>query len=330
MKICVLGEFYGHPDEGMRKLSFQLAAGLSKKGHEVLALDVRDTYRMRFWRWRHIAAFEPHIIQYVHGQPFVSLLIMKLLSFYYRRAKIVVYSTHPSFSLPLKKLLPLFKPDLILTQSYETEKMFLKYGCETTFLPAGVDLERFKPASAKLKQELREKYRLDKDKFIILHIGSIKKVRNVRLLERVARDDNQVIVVGSTSTGVEKDTLQHLQKHGCLVWVKYFENIEEIYALSDCYVFPTVRPMGSIELPLSVLEAMSCNLAVISTKFGALPRMFEARDGLIFADKEGDFIKGLEKVKSGIEVKNREKVLPYSWESIVQRLEGIYEEILRR
>ena len=113
-----------------------------------------------------------------------------------------------------------------------------------------------------------------------------------------------------------------------MIWKKYVENIEEIYALADCYVFPTTNSIGSIELPLSVLEAMSCNIPVVATRFGALPRVFQEDDGLIFADKEEDFFQGLERIRNGTEVRNREKVLPYSWRNTALRLEKIYEELL--
>ena len=83
-----------------------------------------------------------------------------------------------------------------------------------------------------------------------------------------------------------------------------------------------------IEMPLSVLEAMSCNLPVISTKFGALPRIFEEGDGLIFVDSEEDIIGAVKKVKNtDVNIETREKVLPYAWGNVVRWLEGIYEEL---
>ena len=36
-------------------------------------------------------------------------------------------------------------------------------------------------------------------------------------------------------------------------------------------MFSTVDPKACIETPLSVLEALSCNIPVITTKFGSLP-----------------------------------------------------------
>ena len=94
-------------------------------------------------------------------------------------------------------------------------------------------------------------------------------------------------------------------------------------------MFPVINKKACIEMPLSVLEAMACNIPVITTKFGALPRMFGGGDGLFFVEKEEDFYKGLEEVKNGaMEIKTREKILPYSWENIMERLERIYNELL--
>ena len=228
------------------------------------------------------------------------------------------------------------KPDLILVQSDEMEHMFKSMKCRTEFLPmGGVDIEKFNPNLKKIKDELREKYRVDKNKFVILHVGSIKKGRNVLLLKNLQEKDvnNQVIIVGAVSTGTNQEVLYQLEKAGCIVWKKYFEHIEEIYTISDCYVFPVVLKkdnMGrvsadSIEMPLSVLEAMSCNLPIISTRFGGLSRAFYEGDGLFFVDGEDDFAATLENIRCDIlTVKTREKVLPYSWESIGKKLEEIY------
>ena len=131
----------------------------------------------------------------------------------------------------------------------------------------------------------------------------------------------------STSTRVKQEIRDELEESRCLVWTDYFKQIEEIYALADCYIFPEVGKKASIVLPLSVLEAMACNLPVISARFGALPEVFSEGGGLIFADGEEDFLKGLGKVKNGMEVRTREKVLPYSWGEVVSKLEEIYSSL---
>lgn len=339
MRICLIGEYSGNLDEGMRKVASHLGKELSKR-HQIWLSDLGRIPSTGFFK--DIKNFNPQIVHYVPGPSITSFMIMKAVKMYCRDAKAVMSAMHPGFcglrgflygpsyalSSLLKPCITVLKPDLILTQSYGTETMFAKLGCKTMFLPCGVDIEKFQPASVETKRELRHKYELDEREFTVLHIGSVKRRRNIQILQRLHRNNTQILIVGSLSQGIEKKVEHQLEKSGCLVWKEYIENINEVYALADCYVFPTTNSIGSIELPLSVLEAMSCNIPVISTRFGALPRVFEEDDGLIFADKEEDFIQGVERIKNGKEVKNREKVSPYSWEKIASRLEEIYKEMV--
>lgn len=336
MRICLLGEFCGDLDEGARKTSFYFAKELSKY-HEVVSLDLRSVFTKEFWI--SIKKFNSHVVHYIHGCSFKSLALLKLISLYCSDAKSVMSVMRPYLSPLLRGIISLLKPDLVLIQSYETEKTIKELELRTEFLPCGVDVKKFKPVSPKSKRELRKKYGIDEKKFVILHIGPIKKERNVQLLEKLQNGDNQVLVVGSISTGVESKAYQQLKKKGCLVWIRYFENIEEIYTLSDCYVFPTIHKSdmigrtisSSIETPLSVLEAMSCNLPVISMKFGVIPRIFNDGNGLFFCGGESKFIATVENIKTTkVDIKTRDKVLPYSWENVVKRLEEIYEEILNK
>ena len=163
-----------------------------------------------------------------------------------------------------------------------------------------------------------------------MHVGSVRQRRNIQVLNRIQRkENNQVLIVGSTSTLMEQGVYKSLIENGCIVWRTYCESIEEIYALSDCYVFPVINKLGSVEMPLSVLEAMSCNLPVISTKFGALSRVFKEGDGLTFVDNEEGFIGEWEKSKNtDVKIKTREKVLPYSWENVGKKLDKIYTEVV--
>lgn len=329
MRICLLGEYSRNLDEGMRKVSFHFSEELTKH-HQVLTLNLKRIFFRNFLK--NIKNFNPQIIQYIPGPTIKSFIVLKVLSRYCREAKTVMSAMHPSFSFLSKRFIPLLKPDLILTQSNETEGKFKKLGCETEFLPCGVDVKKFNPNLRENKEELMEKYGIEKEKFLILHIGSIKEGRNVQLLEKLQKENNQnqVVIVGAVSTGIDKNLAQQLKKTGCFVWSKYFSNVEEIYALSDCYLFPTPskNKLNSIEMPLSVLEAMSCNLPVVTTKFGALSRVFKAGGGLFFAEGEETFVNALKKIKKGEDVKTREKVLPYSWENIGEKLEEIYSELL--
>ena len=119
-----------------------------------------------------------------------------------------------------------------------------------------------------------------------------------------------------------------LNNSGCIVWRDYLKNIEETYALADCYIFP-VEKGNSILMPLSVMEAMACNLPVISTKFEGLAKFFKGRNGLTYVEKTEDILSALTNLKgSGKRIDNREKVLSFSWKNIVETLNTIYVELL--
>lgn len=330
MKICILGNTTGNIDEGMKKITHNIARKLSKN-HEILTLNPLEVFSLDFWKT--IKNFNPQVIHYIPGPSIKSFILVKTLSIYLKDAKIVMSAPFPKLSIFSKRFIYLFKPDLMLVQSEETEKMFRDKGFNTDFLPlSGVDINEFVPVTKNVKEMLREKYGMGKNAFVVSHVGHIKKGRNIQVFRKIQGEKGkQVIIVGSTSTGIERQLYQDLEKNGCIVFVNYLEDINEIYALSDGYLFPTlpVNKFNSIEMPLSVLEAMSCNLPVISTRFGALNRVFEEGDGLIFADKEEDFLQGIEKIKNdNIEIRTREKVLALSWENIVKRLEETYERLL--
>lgn len=180
MKICLLGEYSGNLDEAMRKTSFHLAEEL-RKHHQVLTLDLRNFYTKDFWE--NIKIFNPEIVHHIHGPSIRGLVLLKLISFHCH-AKTVISAMHWEFSFLSKRLIPMFKPDIILVQSRETEEMFKKIGLKTYFLPSGVDINRFKPVTREIKERLREKFGIDKDKFVILHVGGIREGRNIQLLER--------------------------------------------------------------------------------------------------------------------------------------------------
>lgn len=329
MNICLIGESSNVLDEAMRKSTYFFYKYLQTY-HNIKLMDVRQALTPGFWK--SLRENNPDVFHYVTGPSINSFVMLKAISIHYPNAKTVMSAMHPDLYLFHKGLVKLLKPDMVLVQSYLTECWFKSIGCLTKFLPSGVETDRFVPAIPGIKKELRKKYGLEPDKFIILHVGSIKAERNVERLIKLQGNERQVIVIGAKSTGIEGYTLHKLRESGCVVFTDFYPRIEEFYMLSDCYVFPAQLRHGfnsslattSIEMPLSVLEAMSCNLPVVSTHFGPLPRVFDEGDGLIFSDDESGMIQGVETLQRGLGVKTRQKVLAYSWKKIVKDLADIY------
>jgi len=280
--------------------------------------------------WKTISSFDPQIIHYVPGASIRNLMLMRVLKLRNRAAKTITSVQQIHFPHSLDTIIPWLKPDILLVQSQKTEAFFSKAKCRTSFLPNGVNTSRFEPVSGETKRRLREKHGIDQKAFIALHVGPLRRWRNTDALSHIQRQGIwQILAIASITNPSESEAARQLEQSGCLVRKDYFANIEEVYALSDCYIFTPTHHLGSIETPLSVMEAMSCNIPVISTRYGALPRIFSEGDGLYFADSPSEFGQLLSRVQTNhTQINTRMKVTPYSWESIVQRLEQIYREIL--
>ena len=69
---------------------------------------------------------------------------------------------------------------------------------------------------------------------------------------------------------------------------------EELYQLSDAYLFPVLDPSGAIEMPLSVLEAMACGVPVLTTPFGDLQQRFPSGSGVVFWRSTDELMRGLD------------------------------------
>lgn len=324
IKVCVIGYFIDEPDEGVRKSTYLLTHRLREENLSVLMLDITKPLN-----WITIIKFKPDIIHYILSPTLMGLVAAKCISSLYPRAKSIISALHPS-ELPQVSYIKLFMPDLVLIQSYECEKAFKSLGFRTLYLPNGVDIEKYKPINQETKNNLRNAYGILLDKFVILHVASLKRGRNLEILKEIQRShkEHQVLIIGRINETKDANLIEELQQAGCIVWIRYIPNIEDIYALSDCYIFPTVDKEYCIETPLSVLEAMSCNLPVITARFGALPRMFGKMDGLLFGDPK-DFPQLLDQIKSlSTEIKTRDAVSQYSLTNIICKLLTIYRELL--
>jgi glycosyltransferase involved in cell wall biosynthesis len=187
--------------------------------------------------------------------------------------------------------------------------------CDVHFLPSGVDLARFKPALPEEKAFLRRKYGLPAEDYLALHIGHLKRSRNVGVLSEI-RDQARLVLVAGRSEGYDSVLRRRLQEEGVIVIDTYLKDVEEIYQACDCYLFPVEAPGQAIDIPLSVLEAMACNLPVIAYPFGGLPLLFRKGPGFWFAADLEQVRSGLVQAKRQTDCDTRAMVEPYSWERV--------------
>jgi glycosyltransferase involved in cell wall biosynthesis len=316
------------PDEGIRKCAQELAAALRHRGVSIYAVGTDSSFGTRKLLLsrpliRRMRREGVRVVIYVPTQSAtLGSLVRSALVRSLTGARVVLLSFQPralsSLSRPGMRWLG---PDRLLTPDPSMVREAERHGVRAGFLPIGADTGRFHPVDGQRKLELRRRYGLPTDRRIVLHVGHARRLRGLAALVGLGSDITSVVVVG-TSLGADAGMVRWLRRSGVWVLDRYLPEVQEIYQLADAYVFPVRDAGGASAAPLSVLEAMACNLPVVSTRFGALPALFEEGRGFAFADTPAQMrAEVLSAVRLPPEdVGTRSQVLPLTWPAAADAL----------
>jgi glycosyltransferase involved in cell wall biosynthesis len=331
MRIIFIGDFSEKLDEGFKNTSHYLARELEGE-NSIIKVNIKKPWNL-YKHWKSTRT-KQDIIHTIAQPTYHSFIFTFLVNIIIPEAHTVISALRSenflkdSFSILERKFINIIKPDLILVQNHEAEVGFTNLSCNTVRLPNGVDLDKFKPVSPSQKALLRKKYNLSLSKQIFLHVGHLFTRRNLTALKSLVDADTQVVIVGSDYLEIDQTLFNDLASFGIVIIKGYQPLVEELYQLADCYIFPTL-PGNSLSMPLSVIEAMACNLPVITTRFKSLENVFDEDNGLYFIDSQDDLPSAIVKLKSNTEMVNTRKLVEnMSWRSISIQLQKIYMELL--
>lgn len=344
LRVAVIVEDLRLPlDEGAKKTCFSLISSFIKKGVKVSIFTwygnsslenifplPQNKFLLGYSFARNLKAQAPDVILYV---PSSSVTIGALV----RSALIKMQSSNiPVALLNLQyRKLPTFARffcldhyiDIIFAQSLDSTRVFHSFGFKTMLLPGGVDHTIFRPVNKEEKQLLRLKYGFQDTDQIVLHTGHCNRGRNVMTLARLVSSGFEVILIASTSTTMDPALLIELRQSGVKVITDFLTDIQHFYQLADCYVFPVFHETSAIDAPLSILEAMACNIPVVTTRFGAMTSMFEAEDGFYYGSNEEEIIDMVKQAIGEETCRTFEKVSAYSWDGLALKMVEALKEI---
>ena len=195
----------------------------------------------------------------------------------------------------------------------------------------GVDTKKFKNIKLKEIRKIKKKFDLPINKKIILHVGHLKVERNISFFKKIQKNPKyHVVIVGSTITEQDTKLINDLQNSGCTLITKYLKNIEEIYQVSDLYIFPVLNEREAIQMPLSILEALSASVPVLSTNFGSINEFLGSKKNNISYFNKHEMNFPFKKINSIINSKsvNKKNYLEFDWKNIVFSLNKIYAKSL--
>lgn len=233
----------------------------------------------------------------------------------------VLISMHDNIDKFSRLLLKNSKAKLIVLSETAYKDFSGAVGNKVSYIKTGVDTKKFHPVEQSTKFSLRKKYGIEINAKVILHVGHLNEGRNIQQLLKLS-DEYFVVLVTSTLTKDEQNKQlkeAFLNRKNTLLIDDYVEHIEEIYQLSDLYFFPVIEAGHCIDVPLSVLEAASCGISVLTTEYGEA-KALRNNEGFSYISS---FDNLNELVNSAINVKTgniREAVLDYDWNNAIEFL----------
>ncbi len=153
------------------------------------------------------------------------------------------------------------------------------------------------------------------NKFNLLYIGHIKRNKGLlellvsfEKLQRKNPDRNiYLYIVGAGDTPENEDEIRSAYKKSGIANVEFTgilhgNAIRDIYRMADTFVLPSY----SEDQPLTLIEAMSCGLPVISTAVGSVPSLVEEGvNGFLVTPQDPDSLfDALSKILSSKEIRS--------------------------
>lgn len=204
----------------------------------------------------------------------------------------------------------------------------------------GIDVDKFNGVN---KDRIRKKYKIKNDEKVIIFVGRLKPIKGLYYLlsamKLIQNKDKKIrlLVVGY---GEEKTKLEELSKKLSLSTQVIFtdkisnELIPEYLGAGDIFVLPSL----SEGFPVVILEAMASGLPIIATKIRGISEIVkDGENGFLIPPKNSNeiaekilmLINDSKLIKS-ISDNNKIEAQRYSWETIVEKIEEIYFQVINR
>ena len=292
-------------------------------------------------------------IIHAHGHPYLtSLAAGKLAKMY---AKPFVLTQHNTFieynnmfdeverlnDLTVGKQ-NLRDADRIIAVSYATKDYVLSLGAKhkkVKVLHNGVDMVKFRPLAGK-RMEMRRKLSIPESAIVVLTVRRLVYKNGVDTLiecANIAVKKNSHIVFLAVGKGPDSESVKlrvaqlGIEDNFKLAGFVSDADLPSYYNAADLFVLPSKSGEG---LPLVALEAMACALPVVATDVGGIREVLKEDYGKLvppnqperLAEAVLDFAaQDFSKRKLELRAMMEEK---FSWDTNVERLIKIYEELI--
>ena len=224
--------------------------------------------------------------------------------------------------------------DKIICVNEEYIPVFKDWGVDSDkliYIPNGVDTKKFSPGESKIKNKYN-------DNKIVLYFGRLHYQKNVDLLIRSFKyvkekiDNVKLVIIG---TGNQYEKLKKMSAYDSDIIMTGFisdEDLVDYMRAADIVVFPSRGENASF----TIMEAMACELPVVSSKVGNAKKILGDGRGILlekYTEKEvaNICVDVLSNEKKAEKIgKNARKYVEehHSWDNISKKTEELYREII--
>lgn len=209
------------------------------------------------------------------------------------------------------------------------------YGrCEgVTVIRPGVDLERFHPGQRALwRSAVREALGYRERDFLLLYAGDLQKGAVWALRALALLPDMHLLFLSRSPRRPYVALARRLGVLGRVRFLPFASRIEEYYAASDVFFFPTVYDAHG----MVIWEAMASGLPVITTRAaGASEIIAHLEDGVLVKESRdvlslaryARWLREDDQLRRTIGLRARARIEEFSWERAAQETLRVYEHV---
>ena len=252
MNIHVIGTVNGEVNEGMRNIATHISHAFEKE-HTVIYSGLRQLPKIIFDSKKADVTF---IFSWADKRIYE---LIRAVSAICPQVWVVLVQKPDEQFLELTRQNPLGCSYLYIFDD-DVKGLQVAEGRTLKRFSVGINTEKFVPPANVDTRGLKEKYGFDPEKPLVLHVGHCSRGRGLEDFLHIKTAQRLIIGSGMFE---DEELVKSLEDDGVIIMSGYLENVEEIFQMSDAYLFPTRSTDNVISIPLSVMEALACGVPVI-------------------------------------------------------------------
>jgi len=218
---------------------------------------------------------------------------------------------------------------------YDVYKDKYKFKRDVNIIPTGLEIEKFYKENFDIKEvnKIKEKYKINKNDFVLLFVGRIGKEKNIDLLINNMVDNTKLVIVGD---GPDIDFYKELVKQNkvedkvIFVGKIPYNEIPIYYQLGDIFVTASTSETQG----LTVIEALASSLPILAIDDDSFKSVINGENGFLFKNEEEykEILNKIVKDKNIIKEKSekaRESSKNYSSETFALRVLEVYNKAIK-